>query len=201
MNTKTLKGLFLDELADMYDAEKRIVKALPKLARAATCTDLQAAIRGHLQETQGQVTKLEQIFQSFGIEAKGKTCEATKGLLEEADEIVADFKGSAAINAAIIAAAQKVEHYEMATYGCMREWAGVLGNKKAATLLDEILNEEKAANEGLTRLAVAKSNQEAMCESCDAADAVESPAQPDLAVDKKAAPPRRSVRPTPAVLN
>ena len=171
MNTKTLQDLFLSELADMYDAEKRIVKALPKMAKAATCTDLKGAIERHLQETLGHVTKLEQVFQCFDMRAKGKTCEATKGLLEEGDEIAADFKGSPAINAAIIAAAQKVEHYEMASYGCLNEWAGLLGNKKAASLLEKILDEEKATNEGLTKLAVATSNQEALCESCDSENA------------------------------
>ncbi len=167
MNTKTLKDLFLDDLADMYDAEKRIVKALPKMVKAATCTDLKAAIENHLKETEGHVRKLEQVFQAYGERAVGKTCEATKGLLQEGDEIAAEFKDSPAINAALIAAAQKVEHYEMASYGCLKEWAGLLGNQEAADLLEDILNEEKAANEGLTKLAVAKSNEEALCESCD----------------------------------
>ena len=162
---KTLKDLFLEELADIYDAERRIVKALPKLAKAATCPDLKEAILSHLSETEGHVKKLEQVFQSFGEKAKGKTCEATVGLLEEGDEIAADFKGSPAINAALIAAAQKVEHYEMASYGCLHEWAGVLGNKEAAGLLHEIFEEEKAADEALTELARASSNEEALGES------------------------------------
>jgi ferritin-like metal-binding protein YciE len=159
---KTLKDLFLDELADMYDAERRIVKALPKMAKAATCSDLKAAIQSHLKETEGHVTKLEQVFQSFDEKAKGKTCEATVGLLKEGDEIAMDFKGSSAINAALISAAQKVEHYEMASYGCLHEWAGLLGNKEAAGLLEKILGEEKAANETLTKLARASSNEEAL---------------------------------------
>ena len=167
MNTKTLQDLFLDELADMYDAEQRIVKALPKMAEAATCTDLKAAMEKHLKETEGHVKKLEQVFQAFGEKAVGKTCEATKGLLEEGDEIAAEFKDSPAINAAIICAAQKVEHYEMASYGCLHEWAGLLGNSKAADLLEDILNEEKATDQVLTNLAVAKSNEEALCEECD----------------------------------
>ena len=147
---KTLKDLFLDELADMYDAERRIVKALLKMAKAATSAELKNAIQSHLKETQGHVKKLEQVFQSFDEKAKGQTCEATVGLLEEGDEIAADFKGSPAINAALISAAQKVEHYEMASYGCLHEWAGLLGNQEAAGLLQEILEEEKAANESLT---------------------------------------------------
>lgn len=159
---KTLKDLFMDELADMYDAERRIVKALPKMARAATCPELKAAIQSHLKETEGHVTKLEEVFEAFEQKAKGKTCEATVGLLEEGDEIAADFKGSPAINAALISAAQKVEHYEMASYGCLHEWAGLLGNEEAAGLLQEILGEEKAANEALTKLARASSNEEAL---------------------------------------
>lgn len=186
-NMKTLKDLFLDELADMYDAERRIVKALPKMAKAATCDDLKAAIESHLDETKGHVTKLEQVFQCFEVKPKGKTCEATVGLLEEGDEIAADFKGSPAINAALISAAQKVEHYEMASYGCLHEWAGLLGNEEAAMLLLEILGEEKAANESLTILARASSNQEALGE-CDETE----PAQ---AVGKKAGQLRRGVRP------
>ena len=108
------------------------------------------------------MTKLEQVFECFGEKPKGKTCEATKGLLEEGDEIAADFKGSPAINAALISAAQKVEHYEMASYGCLHEWAELLGNEKAAGLLEAILEEEKAANESLTELARASSNEEAL---------------------------------------
>lgn len=165
MNTKTLKDLFLDELADMYDAEKRIVKALPKMAKAASCTDLKAALEKHLQETQGHVTKLEQVFGTLGMVAKGKTCEATKGLLEEGDEIAAEFKDSPAINAALIAASQKVEHYEIASYGCLHEWAGLLGNPKAAEILQSILDQEKAANEALSALAISQNNQEALGES------------------------------------
>jgi len=162
---KILKDLFLDELADMYDAEKRIVKALPKMAKAATCNDLKTAIQSHLKETEGHVTKLEKVFQSFDEKAKGKTCEATVGLLKEGDEIAAEFKGSPAINAALISAAQKVEHYEMASYGCLHEWAGLLGNEKAANLIEKILDEEKAANEKLTELARSSSNEEALGET------------------------------------
>ena len=162
---KTLKVLFLDELADIYDAERRTVKALPKMAKAATCDKLKRAILAHLKETEGHVTKLEKVFQLFDEKAKGKTCKATVGLLEEGDEIAADFKGSRAINAALISAAQKVEHHEMAAYGCLHEWAGLLGNKEAADLLVAILSEEIAANDSLTELARASSNAEALGES------------------------------------
>jgi len=111
---KTLKVLFMDQLADIYDAERRTVKALPKMAKAATCDKLKRAILAHLKETEGHVTKLEKVFRSFDKKSKGKTCQATVGLLNEGDEIAADFKGSRAINAALISAAQKVEHHEMA---------------------------------------------------------------------------------------
>src|ERR1035437_7311564 len=166
---KTLKDLFLDELADMYDAEHRIVKALPKMAKAATCDDLKGAFQSHLKETEGHVKKLQQVFQCFGEKAKGKTCEATVGLLAEGDEIAADFKGSPAINAALISAAQKVEHDEMASYGCQHEWAKLLENAEASALLEEILAQEKAANASLNALALARSNQEALGE--EASDA------------------------------
>jgi ferritin-like metal-binding protein YciE len=161
---KMLKELFLNELADMYDAEQRIAKALPKMAKAATCKELQEAIQSHLEETKGHISKLEQVFEAFGKPAKGQKCEATIGLLEEGDEIATEFKGSPAINAALICAAQKVEHYEIASYGCLYQWAGLLENEEAADILAEILAEEKAADEALTALATSK-NQEALGDS------------------------------------
>lgn len=166
---KTLIDLFEAELQDMYDAEQRISKALPKMTEAATCTELQAAFATHLSETKGQITKLKSVFECFGWDPKAKTCEATVGLLEEADEIAADFEGSPAINAALISAAQKVEHYEIASYGCLHEWALLLDNEEAAALLKEILDEEKATNETLTLLSRAK-NREALEDSPEEAD-------------------------------
>lgn len=173
---KTLKDLFLDELADMYDAEQRIARALPKIVKAATCPKLQAALQSHLKETQGQITKLERVFRSIGEKAKGKKCEATVGLLEEGDEIAAEFKGSPAINAALIAAAQKVEHYEIASYGCLHEWAGLLGHQDASRLLKEILDQEKGADQKLTELARSGNNEEAR--GGEAKDAGENRLQP-----------------------
>jgi ferritin-like metal-binding protein YciE len=165
---KTLKDLFLDEVGDMYDAERRIVKALPKLVKAATCEKLKAALQAHLKETEGHVTKLEQVFKSLDQKAKGKTCKTTVALLEEGGDIVAEFKGSPALNAALISAAQKVEHHEIASYGALHEWAELLGNSNAAGLLEEILGEEKAANATLTKLALNGSDKEALGEnSCD----------------------------------
>ena len=165
---KILKDLFLDEVADMYDAERRIVKALPKLIKAATCEKLKVALQVHLKETEGHVTKLEQVFKSLDQKAKGKTCKTTVALLEEGGDIVAEFKGSPALNAALISAAQKVEHHEIASYGALHEWAELLDNSKAAGLLEEILGEEKTANATLTKLALNGSDKEALGEnSCD----------------------------------
>ncbi len=164
---KTLKDLFLDELADMYDAEQRIAKALPKLAQAATDPDLRDAFESHLEETEGHITMVKEIFGAFGEEVRAKTCEATVGLLKEADEIAEEFKGSPALNAALISAAQKVEHYEIASYGCLYEWAELLDNTDAADLLEDILEEEKEADEKLTEIARSSSNDEAEAEESD----------------------------------
>jgi len=157
-----LKNLFLDELADRYDAEKQLVRALPKIAKTATCKTLQKLIQSHLKETVGHVKTLETVFKSFGAKARGRRCEATVGLLKEGSEIAADFKGSAALNAALISSAQKNEHYEIASYGCLREWAALLGNKEASAMLKDILLEEKAANDALIALARSSSNNEAL---------------------------------------
>lgn len=162
---KTLQDLFLNELADIYDAERRIAKALPKMAAAATSAPLRQAFELHLTQTQAHAKKVEEVFGCFDRKARAKTCEATVGLLKEGEEMAASFEGSPAINAALIATAQKVEHYEMATYGCLHEWANLLGNKKAAGLLQEILNEEGATNKELTALARAGSNEDAMGEA------------------------------------
>ncbi len=158
----TLKELFLDELADMYDSEHRIIQALPKLIKAATCTDLQNALQQHLQETEGQVTKLDRVFAAFDEKPKSqKKCPAIIGLIDEGERIATENKKSPTINAAIISAAQKVEHYEIASYGCLRAWAELLGNLDAANLLEEILDEESNADSTLNDLAAAK-NQEAL---------------------------------------
>lgn len=163
-SNKTLKDLFMDELADMYDAESRLVKALPKLAKAAKTEELKEAITTHLEETEGHVETLKSVFELFDANAKGKKCEAIVGLLKEGDEISGEFRGSHAADAAIISACQKVEHYEIASYGCLHEWAKLLGNSEAATMLEEILEEEKATDETLTELARAGSNDEALGE-------------------------------------
>ncbi len=183
---KSLKDLFLDELADMYDAEQRIARALPKMVKAATCTRLQAALENHLKETAGHIASLELVFKSINEPAKGQKCEATVGLLEEADEIAAEFKDSPAINAALICAGQKVEHYEIASYGCLQEWAGMLGHKKAAKLLKEILDQEKAADQALTELARAGNNEEARDGKDKVADETATKVPKAKAASKKA---------------
>jgi len=187
---KTLENLFMDGLADIYDAEQRLVRALPKMAKAATSPALRSAILSHLKQTEGHVKKLEQVFKICGEKPKGKKCEATVGLLEEADEIANDFKGSPAINAALISAAQKVEHYEIASYGCLREWAGLLGKDTATGLLSAILDEEKKANESLEELARSGANQDALGEGDDSE--TEAPAA------ARSKPARRLGRPVTA---
>jgi len=160
---RTLKNLFLDELADRYDSEKRLVIVMPKMIKTATCPRLRALIESHLMETEGHVTKLEKVFKLFGEKPSANKCEATIGLLAEGAEVATDNKGSPVINAAVVLVAQKVEHYEIASYGALREWAILLGNKPAAAILKEILGEEKAANQALIDLALSSCNCEALC--------------------------------------
>ncbi len=159
---KTLKDLFLSELADIYDAEQQFVHALAGMAEIVTCSHLKKSIFIHLKQTEGHVTKVEEVFIAFGEKPHTKRCQAMAGLLLEADVIAAEFKLSPAINAALICIAQKMEHYEIVAYGCLHEWAGQLGNQEAADLLKEILDEEKGANEEFTDLAISHGNPEAM---------------------------------------
>lgn len=156
-----LDKLFNDQLADIYYAEKQLVKALPKMAKTAAHQHLKTALTKHLEETKSHVTRLEETFDSLGKKPKAKKCEAILGLLKEGDEIMTEFTGTAGIDAAIICAGQKVEHYEIATYGCLVAWAKALGHKEAARLLALTLNEEELADAGLSRLAEEACNQEA----------------------------------------
>ena len=157
----TLKELFLVELADIYDAEQRIVQAWPKMIKAATCARLKGAFQFHLKESECHVSRLEKVSRLFGKKLQAKKCKATVGLLEEASKLAAEFKGSPPINAALIAAAQKMEHYEIASYGCLHQWAKALGNPAAAALLEDTLSEEKSADDKLTECAHSASNGEA----------------------------------------
>ena len=160
----TLKQLFLDGLAEIYDAESRLVWSMPQMATAATCPLLRGAILSHLQETKAHVARLEAIFQSLGERARRKTSEATIALGNERHEIMSRVRGFPVVNAALIAVVQKIEHYEIASYGCLRDWAAVLRNTEAAAILQEILDENKTTNQSLTELARARSNQHALSE-------------------------------------
>jgi ferritin-like metal-binding protein YciE len=157
----TLENLFLDALADMYYAENQLVKALPKMAKMATDEELQSAIEMHLTETERHVEKLERVFAEFGEKPRSKKCPAIVGIIEEAEELISDYKKSPAINAALIYGAQKAEHYEIASYGTLREWARHLQKYEAAEFISEILEQEKAADERLTELAQAHCNESA----------------------------------------
>jgi ferritin-like metal-binding protein YciE len=150
---KTLQDLFLDTLKDIYYAENKILKALPKMAKAAQGSELQAAFKKHLGETEGQVKRLEQIFSELGETAKGKKCPAIDGIVKEGDEVAKDYKGSPAIDAGLLAAAQAVEHYEISRYGTLKTWAEELGLTDAVSLIDETLSEEKKTDAALTKIA------------------------------------------------
>jgi ferritin-like metal-binding protein YciE len=151
-----LRDTFIDELADLYNAEKQLVKALPKMAKAAKNAKLKSGFETHLKQTQEHVSRLEQVFALFEEKAKGKKCKAMEGLLEEGTELIEEDAG----DAALICAAQKVEHYEIASYGTLKCWAKLLGEGKAAQLLEKTLNEEKATDEKLTQVAETAVNAE-----------------------------------------
>jgi ferritin-like metal-binding protein YciE len=153
MSVETMQELLLDELKDLYSAEKQIVRALPKLAKAATSPDLKQALTNHLEETEGQVSRLERIAEMVGKKLTGKTCVGMKGVLEEGSEVLEETDKGTVRDAAMIAAAQRVEHYEMAGYGSAREFAKMLGLSEVASLLGETLEEEKAADKLLSGIA------------------------------------------------
>ena len=150
---KQLDELFHDTLKDIYYAEKKILSALPKMAKAAHNDDLRAAFEKHKTETEGQIDRLEQVFQLIEQKPQGKKCAAIEGILEEGQEIIKEYKGSPALDAGMLAAAQAVEHYEISRYGTLKAWAEELGLDDAAQLLDETLKEEEATDEALTALA------------------------------------------------
>ena len=156
-----LQKLFEDQLADIHYAEKQLVKALSKMAKAAQHADLKKALTAHLAETKEQIVRIGEAFESIGKKPKSKTCEAILGLLKEGEEIMEEYAGTAGIDAAIICAGQKVEHYEIATYGCLVTWAKLLGHKQAASLLSKTLNEEETADKSLTQIAESACNVEA----------------------------------------
>jgi len=158
---KTLEDLFLDTLKDIYYAERQIVKTLPKMAKAAQSPDLRAGFEEHLAQTEGHVDRLEQVFDLLGKPARGKTCDAILGIIEEGKSIIDEFKGSPALDAGLISSAQAVEHYEITRYGTLKAWAEQLGMADAAKLFDATLQEELATDQKLTSLAEGSVNQKA----------------------------------------
>ncbi|KGF67389.1 hypothetical protein LL06_22535 [Hoeflea sp. BAL378] len=158
---KTLNDLFHDTLKDIYYAERKILKALPKMKRAAESEELKAAFEKHHSQTEGQIERLQQVFDIIGKPARGKTCDAIEGIIAEGEEIMDEFKGTAALDAGLISAAQAVEHYEITRYGTLKRWATELGMKDAAKLLDETLKEESQTDTDLTKLADASANKRA----------------------------------------
>jgi ferritin-like metal-binding protein YciE len=164
---KTLEDLFHDTLKDIYFAEKKILTALPKMAKAAQNEDLKAAFEKHLGETEGQIERLEEVFAEIDAKPQGKTCDAIMGILDEGKEIMEEYEGSPALDAGLLAAAQAVEHYEISRYGTLRTWAEELGLDKGVKLLSETLDEEEATDEALTELAESVVNQEAQAEAAE----------------------------------
>jgi ferritin-like metal-binding protein YciE len=162
MKTKTLEDLFHETLKDIYYAERKILRALPKMARGAQSEELRAAFEKHADETQGQVDRLQQVFELIGKPARGKTCPAIDGIIEEGEEALQAFQNSPALDASLVAAAQAVEHYEIARYGTLHRWAQVMGMKDAVKLLEQTLQEESMTDESLTQIADGSVNQKAL---------------------------------------
>ena len=160
-SSKTLHDAFLDELRDLYNAEKQITKALPKMAKAAHAAPLANAFQSHLKETEGQIKRLEQVFESLGEPVKSKTCDGMAGIIEEGKDIISEDFDDAAMDAALIAAAQKVEHYEIGSYGTVIAWAEAMGHNEAARLLKITLDEEETTDEKLSSLATGGINEQA----------------------------------------
>ncbi len=161
MAEKTLDTLFHDTLKDIYYAERKILKTLPKMKRAAQSEALKAAFEKHREETEGHVERLVQVFELIGKPARGKTCDAIEGIVAEGEEIIEEFKGTPALDAGLISSAQAVEHYEITRYGTLKRWAEELGLKEAAGLLGQTLQEESKTDSDLTKLADASANERA----------------------------------------
>jgi ferritin-like metal-binding protein YciE len=158
---KNLEVLFVETLKDVLHAEKQILRALPKMARGAASQELKQAFETHRDETEAQVERLQQVFELINKPARAKTCDAILGIIEESKEVMEEFEGSDALDAGLIAAAQAVEHYEIARYGTLKTWAGQLGFKEAADLLDQTLQEEVKTDKLLTKLATVRVNKKA----------------------------------------
>lgn len=162
MKLSTLEDLFVHELRDVYNAENQLIKAMPKMAKAAASEELRAAFEEHLEQTKGQVERLDRIFSMLDASARGKRCKAMEGLIEEGKDIMSEDADPGVTDGALIAAAQKVEHYEIAAYGTLRTWAQVLGHHKAAKLLQETLDEEGETDKRLSHLAESIVNPQAV---------------------------------------
>lgn len=162
MRTKTLEALFYDTLKDVFYAEKKILKSLPKMAKAAQSPELVAAFEKHEAETEIQIERLEQVFEILGKRPQGKTCPAIDGIIEEGQEIMEEYEGTPALDAGLLAAAQAVEHYEISRYGTLKRWAQLLGLKDAVKLLDETLQEEGKTDQSLSKLADKQINDKAL---------------------------------------
>jgi ferritin-like metal-binding protein YciE len=169
-DAKTLHDAFIDELRDAYDAEKQLLRALPKMAKKATSEDLSAAFEAHLEETRGHVDKLEQVFGTLDEKVRGKHCDGIAGIIEEGKSVMEEDFDAETMDACLIAGGQRAEHYEMAAYGTLIAWAKVMGHTEAADLLEEILEEEKAADQKLSALAEGGINQAAADEAHPAED-------------------------------
>jgi len=183
----TLHDAFIDELRDAYDAEKQITKALPKMVKAAASPDLKAAFQAHLEETREQVTRLEEVFGTLDEKVRGKHCDGMAGIIEEGKSVMEEDFDDQTMDACLIASAQRVEHYEMAAYGTLVAWAQAMGHNEAAELLEQTLEEEKAADEKLTSIADDSVNREA-------ADAAHTGAEED---EEEAPAPKKRAKPAP----
>jgi ferritin-like metal-binding protein YciE len=192
----TLHEAFIEELRDTYDAEKQLVKALPKMAKAATAEELRTAFQSHLEETRAQVERLERVFENLDEKPRGKHCDGMAGIIEEGQTVMEEDFDEATMDACLIAAGQRAEHYEMAAYGTLVAWAQAMGHSEAANLLQETLDEEKATDEKLTALAEGGINQQAAkAAHSEYEDESESEEEDEEEVE---APPQRTGRGAPA---
>ena len=191
--TGTLHDAFLDELRDTYDAERQLTKALAKLAKAASAPELKEAFATHLEETQGQIERLEQVFESLDEKVRGKHCDGIAGIIEEGKSIMEEDFDDETMDACLIAAGQRAEHYEMAAYGTLVAWARTMGHDEAANLLQENLDEEKAADEKLSSLAEGGINQTA-ADRAHGEDEEEDEAEPVGAGAGRSAKPAKAAK-------
>ena len=192
MATGTLRDAFVDELKDSYDGEKQLIKALKKMAKAAKADELRTAFETHLEETQGQVERLEQVFELLDEKVKGKHCDGIAGIIEEGSSVMEEDFDDATMNACLIASGQRAEHYEMAAYGTLVAWARALGLDDAADLLQQTLDEEKAADEKLSSLAEGGINEEAAGSGTDDDDDMSEDEPSARSKPAKVAAPRKT---------